>query len=151
MTPDELIDMVGVGERRWTGQTRCCAAHARSSVKAADPLESNVQPIERLKVRHNFESLVSRQADLMWPFHRRGPSFDLISIERLKVGGRLYISVHQSGAFRFFINRAHQARATVERPGSGPVTGSECSPRPPLITSYPNASWPLRCRASWRT
>ena len=90
---------------------------------AVDLLDSNVSAIERLTARHNFAHLVARQADLMQPLPDEWPRFGLIGahnwlqhaedparvlenlIEKLEFGGRLYLSVYQSGTFRFFISR----------------------------------------------
>lgn len=92
-------------------------------VTAVDLLESNVRAIERLKAAHQFAHLVAYRANLMQPLPSEWTAFDLISVhnwlqhaedpgrvlellaERLRVGGRLYLSVYESGTFRFFISQ----------------------------------------------
>ena len=92
-------------------------------VTAVDLLESNVQAILRLKNAHNFSNLIARRADLMEPLPEDWPEYDLISahnwlqhtenpgtvlanlVKKLKIGGRLYLSVYQSDTFRFFIDQ----------------------------------------------
>ena len=94
-----------------------------AQVTAVDLLESNVRAIERLTAHHNFAHLVAYRADLMQPLPEEWSRFGLISahnwlqhaedparvldnlIAKLEVGGRLYVSVYQSGTFRFFISR----------------------------------------------
>ena len=109
----------GAGPGKHAAVLHLLGAH----VTAVDLLESNVRAIERLSAHHRFAHLVARRADLMQPLPEEWSKFDLISahnwlqhaedparvlenlIEKLEVGGRLYLCVYQSGTFRFFISR----------------------------------------------
>lgn len=65
MTPDEFIGKSVLESGAGPGKHVAVLHMLGASVTAVDLLESNVQAVEQLKAKHNFESLVSRQADLM--------------------------------------------------------------------------------------
>lgn len=123
LTPDEfrgksVLDS-GAGPGKHAAVLHLMGAH----VTAVDLLASNVRAIERLKERHSLDNLVAYRADLMCPLTGSWPKFELVSVhnwlhrvenpakvlenllEKVEEGGRIYISVPQSGTFRFFINR----------------------------------------------
>lgn len=109
----------GAGPGKHAAVLHLLGAH----VTAVDLLESNVRAIERLKERHSLDNLVAYRADLIGPLPGSWPKFELVSVhnwlhrvenpakvlenllEKVEEGGRIYISVPQSGTFRFFINR----------------------------------------------
>ena len=126
-------------------------------------LEASVQSVEELKAKRDFESLGVAPRPISsapstgvahnWLQHIEDPGKVLRTrSKRLQVGGRRYISVYQSGMFRFFINRLTRRvlrRSDREVVGSW-CPGIRCSQQPDLITSSPNTNWPLQCRALWR-
>jgi SAM-dependent methyltransferase len=107
----------GAGPGKHTAVLCLLGAH----VTAVDLLASNVNAIEQLKAKRGFVHLAAHQADLMQALPADWPAFDLISAHnwmhhaenpgtvlshlarKLKVGGRLYLSLYQSGTFRFLI------------------------------------------------
>ena len=123
LAPDEFRDKYVLETGAGPGKHAAVLHSLGTDVTAIDLLDSNIEAINRLKAKNNLSNLAAYQADLMHPLPEDWRRFDLISAhnwlqhtsnpgtvlgvltEKLKVGGRLYLSVYQSGTFRFFISQ----------------------------------------------
>lgn len=132
LTPEEfqgksVLD-TGSGPGKHAAVLHAMGAH----VTAVDLLETNVRAIERLKAHNNFRNMTVYRADLTQPLPEQWPQVEMISahnwiqhsenparglenlVNKLQIGGRLYLSTYQAGIFCYFI--AQIARRVLRWP-----------------------------------
>lgn len=117
------------------GKHAAVLAMLGADVTAVDLLRVNADAIERLAAANGLARLRARQVDLMlplpadlgtfdavtahnWLMHSADPAVVLLNMAAaLRPGGRLYLSLYQSGSFRFFVAQiARQVLRWEDRP-----------------------------------